>query len=67
MASMRVRELAKEYSAWTAGAALSHSRSQDRREEPASVLSEANVEKIREALAPELGARQLGHGCRSSR
>ena len=57
MASMRVHELAKEFGMdskvllsriqYLKIAAKSH----------ASVLSEANVEKIREALAPELGAK----------
>lgn len=57
MASMRVHELAKEFGM---DSKVLLSRIQDLKiaaKSHASVLSEANVEKIREALAPELGAK----------
>ncbi len=57
MASMRVHELAKEFGM---DSKVLLARIQDLKiaaKSHASVLSEANVEKIRKALAPELGAR----------
>ncbi len=57
MASMRVHELAKEFGM---DSKVLLSRIQDLKiaaKSHASVLTEANVEKIREALAPEIGAR----------
>ena len=57
MASMRVHELAKEFGM---DSKVLLSRIQDLKiaaKSHASVLSEGNVEKIREALAPELGAK----------
>ena len=57
MASMRVHELAKEFGM---DSKVLLSRIQDLKiaaKSHASVLPEANVEKIREALAPELGAK----------
>ncbi len=57
MASMRVHELAKEFGM---DSKVLLSRIQDLKipaKSHASVLSDANVEKIREALAPELGAK----------
>ncbi len=57
MASMRVHELAKEFGM---DSKVLLSRIQDLKiaaKSHASVLTDANVEKIREALAPEIGAR----------
>lgn len=56
MASMRVHELAKEFGMDSKELLLSHSGSENPREEAtASVLSEDNVEAIKKAIAPELG------------
>ena len=67
MASMRVHELAKEFGM---DSKVLLSRIQDMKipaKSHASVLSDANVEEIKKALAPELGEKAAGLDAEAAR